>query len=582
MFLSLKALWIVIKPRHRRQLFGYLLFSLFLSFSELFLLYSFRAFSIILLPSRSSSPIVPPFFPFFSQVNPVIYGCLLLMVAAIIVNVSRLTSSFLALKLTSNILSYITTLLYEGLLTLDFPSYLKVDSSQFVGSCTVQVSKVLEILNSLFLFFNSCFSAFIVLFALLLYSPLLTVFTSLPILIIYYLLYGKQSLVLSRFGRQAVRALDNKLLQLRDTFGLFADILLTNSSSSYLSRFSANERSLQNANIFVAFVPMIPKPVIESIVFFSISLFTLIAYLFFDSSYISLFSTIAILALGFQRLLPNIQQIYSSLSVFNSHSWALRQVINSLPGRSPLLSSRSLPTSFISLSPIASLTRLSFNDVSFKYKNSPRYTLEHVTFQFCSGDFIAILGPSGSGKTTLINNLLGFLTPTSGNILFDTLDINSSPDALSRYQSILSYVSSNPYLVDSTILDNILLNSSSSPASYDEEHLSEIISICQLSELCETLPQGLHYQVGQNGSNLSGGQVQRILIARALYRKPKILILDESTSSLDQSTQLNVLSALSHYCRDMIVVFVTHRSSSLDYCSHIYRLIDHNLVFSPS
>jgi ABC-type bacteriocin/lantibiotic exporter with double-glycine peptidase domain len=201
---------------------------------------------------------------------------------------------------------------------------------------------------------------------------------------------------------------------------------------------------------------------------------------------------------------------------------------------------------------------VTFEDVSFRYNlDEQRNTLQSVTFSAHPGEAIAIVGRSGSGKSTLINLLQGLYSPTIGRILVDGYDIRHvSPQSLRRQ---LGVVPQECFLFSGTILENITL--------YRLEYeLAEVVNIAKLAEahaFIQNLPLGYNTKVGERGSALSGGQRQRIAIARALLANPRILILDEATSSLDTESERRFQDNLRRICKERTTFIIAHRLSTV-------------------
>jgi ABC-type multidrug transport system fused ATPase/permease subunit len=181
------------------------------------------------------------------------------------------------------------------------------------------------------------------------------------------------------------------------------------------------------------------------------------------------------------------------------------------------------------------------------------------------GDIIGIIGATGSGKSTLINLLIGLLQPSEGKIEIDKLDINSN---LTEWYKKIGYVPQSVYLIDDTIKKNIAFGLREE--DIDDNLIKQAVEKASLSEFLNELANGLETIVGEKGIMLSGGQQQRIGIARALYRDPEILILDEATSSLDQATEKKIMKSVQFLKRKKTLIIITHRLSTVENCDKIF------------
>ncbi len=211
---------------------------------------------------------------------------------------------------------------------------------------------------------------------------------------------------------------------------------------------------------------------------------------------------------------------------------------------------------------------LKFEDVSFVFNEKTKSkVLNSISFELNQGQVIAITGPSGSGKTTLLNIILGLLEPQNGKIyLNDELIINQS-----EWRSMIGYVPQNITLIDATIRENIALG-----FQLDEiidEKVYSVIKEAYLDELVSSLPEKLDTMIGENGVRLSGGQRQRLSIARAIVRKPQLLILDEATTALDPATEEKILQTLRKLTeKGITIIAVSHQPAVLHIADKVYRL----------
>ena len=189
------------------------------------------------------------------------------------------------------------------------------------------------------------------------------------------------------------------------------------------------------------------------------------------------------------------------------------------------------------------------------------------------GSVVGITGPSGSGKTTLINLITGLFNPKDGKILMKGKDINQSK---SLWMNSIGYVGQEVYLLDESIKKNIAFGVNENKKNI--EKINYAIRIARLDETIQTLKDGIETVVGDRGVRISGGKKQRIGIARAIYRDPKIMILDEATSSLDNKLELEIISSLIQNKKDMTIVMVAHRLTTLKDCKKIFYLDQGKLI----
>ncbi len=212
---------------------------------------------------------------------------------------------------------------------------------------------------------------------------------------------------------------------------------------------------------------------------------------------------------------------------------------------------------------------IELNDINFKYPESNEYTLKNINLRIKKNTSIGIIGKTGCGKSTLIKLIMGLLKPNSGNILSNKKDIHK--DVRSWFNNI-SYIPQNIFLADDTIKNNIAFGTENNLIDLDRVKYS--IKLAGLEKFIKDLPNGLETRVGDGGFKISGGQVQRIGIARALYKEPNIFILDEATSSLDQKTEDEIINDFFKFNKNKLTIMVSHRLSSLKFCDEVFLIED--------
>ena len=215
---------------------------------------------------------------------------------------------------------------------------------------------------------------------------------------------------------------------------------------------------------------------------------------------------------------------------------------------------------------------LNINNLNFKYDKSEQKIIENLKLDISSNEIVGIFGKTGSGKSTLVDLISGFIRPNSGEINLGDTDINND---IRQWQLNLGYVPQTIFLVDESIRFNIALENDNS--KIDELKLNKAIEVSQLNDFVKSLNLKSDTSIGEDGSRLSGGQKQRIGIARALYREPKILILDEATSGIDNTTRKKLFNSIRNNYIDTRIIIISHNLNDYDFCDKNYEIVNGKL-----
>jgi len=268
------------------------------------------------------------------------------------------------------------------------------------------------------------------------------------------------------------------------------------------------------------------------------------------------------------RLMPSVNRILGALQNLR---YAL-PVVDTLHDELMKLDNTSLSRQTYT-EPMLYTDKVVLQQVSYSYPDADELVLNGVSLSIPMGTSVGFIGDSGAGKSTLIDIVLGLLTPVSGHVLVDGVDVQNN---LRGWQDLIGYVPQSIFLTDDTLRRNVGFGLSSN--NIDEDSVWRSLREAQLEKFVNGLPNGLDTVVGERGVRLSGGQRQRIGIARALYHDPQVLVLDEATSSLDTETEYDVMQAVTALKNNKTLIIVAHRLSTVENCDCLYRLEKGRLV----
>lgn len=310
------------------------------------------------------------------------------------------------------------------------------------------------------------------------------------------------------------------------------------------------------------FLSKLPKIYFEIIAVIGVVLLTYFLLQYHENSTRVIASMGVFTAAAF-KMLPSFNRIQNAFAMLKYSEKAVNSIYQNF-----LFEKKNKIKKYI-LPPIKSKIKL--ERVSFKYENTNKNILKDLNFEINLGDKICIMGQSGSGKSTLIDVISGLQVPTDGKILIDN---NPIKENYNWFDSI-GYVPQDIFLFDDTIKYNITLEKSE---LIDENFLNLILETCQLKKFINSQPDKIDTLVGEDGIKISGGQKQRIGIARALYKKPQIILFDEATSALDKMTEKLLLESLVKLTEKQSIIFVTHKQITLGNFKRKFEMKNSNLV----
>lgn len=383
-------------------------------------------------------------------------------------------------------------------------------------------------------------------------------------------------LVKPRATAAGVEMTDASLAGWRTAFaalGAIKELNIRGSQDHFVGRYEAAQLRGAYAGRSSAFLVGLPRYMLEILFIVAVGLVLLMAALTsVGNSTNNLVGLLAVFVAAGFRMLPSVTALLGSASNIKVGAPSLDIVHGEV-----LAAGRRAHGSQVDGPALPFSRVLSVQQVGFTYPGGSRPVLESVSIDVPHGSSVALVGGSGAGKTTLVDLILGLHAPDSGRILVDDVDI---ADHMRQWQRNIGYVPQDVYILDGTLAENIAFDQD--PEDVDHAVLSEVIDQAQLADLVADLPQGIDTYVGEKGTRLSGGQRQRIGIARALYRRPQLLVFDEATSSLDNETEHRITQTVAALHGVVTVVLVAHRLSTVRRADQIVFLNDGGVEMTGS
>ncbi|URQ71963.1 ABC transporter ATP-binding protein/permease [SAR86 cluster bacterium] len=392
--------------------------------------------------------------------------------------------------------------------------------------------------------------------------------------LVYFIIFSSVKYKLGLNGQKLTEHQNIRIKTMNEGFGGVKDILLMNRAEQFKSRFRNSSLIYGHAVGTQQTLSDIPKYWIELLAFGTMVLLILFLMIASKENFALIVPTLSMFAMASYKLIPAFQQIYFYLSGIKFSQSAIDSISKDLRTfNSNIIMNQSSRQNNQDLS-----YSIRLNDVTFSYPNKGSPVISNMSLEIPENSLIGFAGPSGSGKSTLIDIILGLLIPNSGSLVLGENTISKNNTYL--LQSRVGYVPQTIFLSDNTIKNNIAFGLDD--ADIDEMKINNCIDQSQLQDLINSLPDGLETMVGEKGVQLSGGQRQRIAIARALYRKPKILVLDEATSALDGLTEQKIMQSIHKIASDITVIIIAHRLNTIKECDMIYFIESGKIVDSGS
>ena len=384
--------------------------------------------------------------------------------------------------------------------------------------------------------------------------------------IIYLLIFVRYKNILYHIGFNRVEANDSRFKKVREALSNIKDVKYHSLEEFYIKSFSNSAYDFSHLNAKRNLISVLPRYFLEILTFGGI--FSGIVYLIaIEENLLLNVPVISMFLLSIYRIMPLLQNIFINTTSIKSSEHVFDNI-------EAILSKPYKIKSNIS-SNITFTKNINFKNVYFNYVDN-KNILENINLEINKGETYAIIGGTGTGKTTIIDILLGFYDIKSGQITMDGFPLKGN--SFKSINKIIGYVSQSISYISDNILKNI--TSYDNHNDIDIDRVMKVIRITKLDDLVKTLDKGIYGNIGDMGSMLSGGQKQRLGIARALYREPQILILDEATNALDRQTELEILTNIKESYQSITLILVTHRNTYLEFCDKIIEISNKKTIMN--
>ena len=373
----------------------------------------------------------------------------------------------------------------------------------------------------------------------------------------------------SNLGIERKLNIGNQLKVINDAFGLIIDVILFKKQNFFIDKFKSFAKKTNSSMFRHNFYKSLPRIIFEW-VFLAIIIFMLL-YLIDNENFSESVANVTFLTAIIFKLIPSFNKIFVSYQDIRFSLPVLQEINKKFFFKKDFLNKQKDENENLDFK----FNNLKFKHVDFFY-NQKDIVLEDLDFNLDKNKFIGIFGDSGGGKTTFVNLLLGLLNSNKGEILINEQKIEN---VLDKFQRSISYVPQDIYLIDSDIKENVALKDEDELSFKNLEDIKLALRDAEFNyEKKEITNDTLSRKVGQKGINLSGGQLQRIGIARAFYRNSQILILDEATRSLDQSTEEEIIKTLLKKRNNLTIIMISHNKNNFKFCDEVYEVKNKKII----
>ncbi len=462
------------------------------------------------------------------------------------------------IKYSYNLVAITRTSLLKKFIKLDYMSVLDMKSNIITNGLILNVERAIEVffINFLHLIKSSIYIFIFIIFLLSInFKVTITVsIFSCLILFVYYLLIRNR---ITNFGQRKYNYNSIFVKNIQNIYGGFHIIKLFNLEEKIFKLFRMKSLNYARTSSIYKILITFPK-ISKEIILFTLlmGLFFLLSFLEYSNkeiiNYITIFSVMGL------RLFPQLLLMFNTISNIKHSQFNMETLNEEL---SDFNNKKELSFNNYTIN-----NSLEFKDISFGFKENKKNIFENLNFKISSGEIIGIEGENGVGKSTFLKIVSGLIKPSSGEIIIDGKKIENWRN--SSWKNSISYVEQNVFLFNDSILKNITLDEET---NYNRQRLDHIIEGINLKDFIEKNQEGLQRIIAENNSNISGGEKQKIAIARGLYRNSKFILFDESLSNIDENS-IQIIKNYLTSIKNIGIIIISHKKEILSICDKIFTL----------
>ncbi|MBD1141579.1 ABC transporter ATP-binding protein [Pelagibacterales bacterium SAG-MED32] len=474
-------------------------------------------------------------------------------------------------KFSTTLIHDVNIKIYESIFRRKYVDHVKLDSSELISTIVTKVNQVAYQVLVPLIHFMSQIIIILFISTTLIYINASIFFIMLSILaFVYFFIIKSVSKKLDEIGKSFSSSSNMMSSLVRDAVLGFREIVLLKKETFFENRFEKSDYALRRSQHLSNIFTNAPRILIESVIIFLLMTYVIISVLYSSSNENILFvAEIAAIVYGAQKLIPLFNRVYQDWAQISANLKPMEDVLDLyINHHNPI---KNLKNNHEDHPPeeITFSNMIKCEDLSFNYSTKQEKLISKLNFSIKKNEWFCIFGPTGCGKSTLLDLIAGLIEPKKGKILIDGIKLNSSN--IRSWQNKISYVSQKIFLLNGTIAENVAFGFKKE--EIDNDRVIECLQTSELMKDINGFEANIQTFVGENGKTLSGGQIQRLGIARALYINKEIMILDEATSSLDHKNESKILTNIKNkHSNSMTIIAITHKKQILENFNNVLNM----------
>ena len=544
---------------------------IFLSFLEVIGLASLTTFVSIIVNNDLNYFHFLPFNPIalisdFSLEKKMFYGSIFLFFLFLFKSIYQILFNYLEVTTTRDITVTNSERFFKSTIFSPYYLHLNRNSSYLIRKIQIDIYAVTYYFYNLLTIIKEMIILISIFLLLFLTDPKISSATFLMLGVFSLLFYFSIKNKLTRLTKETQKNKANLIQNVTHSVSSFKENLILRIRKHIVEKYCKELKSIEHFNFYTSFIMKMPRIFLELLAVTGLLVVTFL-FIFFGKPLNEMIPLLTLLVASLVRMIPSFNSLTAAFATLRINQIKYDEISEDLKNQEKYIKyfnkeekTKKFENKF--------QNEINLDDISFKFEGTDRRVLNNISLKIKKGQSVGIIGKTGSGKTTLVDIILGVLQPTSGKISVDGEQFNE--ENISNWHAQIGYIPQDIYLINDSIKKNIAIGIEESKV--DEDILNQAIKIARLDKFILNLPEGINTKVGERGIKVSGGEKQRISIARAFYNKPSVIVMDEATSSLDNLTEKEFMESIERVKYNATLIIIAHRLSTIKQCDFVYLL----------